>query len=255
MRTARVSIPGASAIVDAEVLGAGETLRVGGRLVPALQIRFEPACEGLVYGVALNDEDSLRTLGPSLHEAPYKAPPRAPILYIKPCNTHAGHGAAVHLPHGADRVDVLGTLGIVFGAQATRLPEARALEAVRGYTVVADLTLPHQSLYRPPIREKCFDGSCPIGPWVVSRETIADPGSLEVLVHVNGALKQRRSLRGLVRPVARLIADVSEFLTLYPGDVLLAGVPLEAPSAEAGDAIAVEIPGVGRLEARIEGAA
>jgi 5-oxopent-3-ene-1,2,5-tricarboxylate decarboxylase/2-hydroxyhepta-2,4-diene-1,7-dioate isomerase len=150
MRTARVSIPGAAAIVDAEVLGAGERLRVGGRSVSAAQARFEPACEGLVYGVVLNDEDSLRTLGAELYEAPSQAPPRAPVLYIKPYNTHAGHGAAVQLPPGADRLDVFGTLGIVFGAQATRVPAARALEAVRGYTVVADLTLPHKSLYRPP---------------------------------------------------------------------------------------------------------
>jgi 5-oxopent-3-ene-1,2,5-tricarboxylate decarboxylase/2-hydroxyhepta-2,4-diene-1,7-dioate isomerase len=87
---------------------------------------------------------------------------------------------------------------------------------------------------------------------VVSREEIADPGALEVLVHVNGTLQQRRSMRGLIRSVARLIADVSEFLTLYPGDVLLAGVPLAAPSAGAGDKVAVEIPGIGRLDFHIE---
>ena len=155
-------------------------------------------------------------------------------------------------PVGADRVEVCGTLGIVFGAQATRVAEARALDPVRGFTVVADLSLPHKSLHRPPIREKCFDGSCPIGPWVVEREEIRDPDALEVLVYVNGTLQQRRSLRGTVRCISRLIADVTEFLTLYPGDVLLAGVPVPAPSAGAGDSVAVEIPGVGRLEMRIE---
>ena len=159
------------------------------------------------------------------------------------------------LPDGADRVDVCAALGIVFGAQATRVPEARAFDPVRGYTVVADLSLPHTSLHRPPIREKCFDGSCPIGPWVVAREQISDPDALEVLVHVNGTLQQRRSLRGLVRSISRLIADVTEFLTLYPGDVLLAGVPVAAPSAGPGDGICVEIPGIGRLELRIAGPA
>jgi 5-oxopent-3-ene-1,2,5-tricarboxylate decarboxylase/2-hydroxyhepta-2,4-diene-1,7-dioate isomerase len=136
----------------------------------------------------------------------------------------------------------------VFGAQATRVPEARALEAVRGFTVVADLSLPHTSLHRPPIREKCFDGACPIGPWVVAREQIGDPDALEVLVHVNAELRARRSLRGLVRSIPRLIADVTEFLTLYPGDMLLAGIPVSNPSARPGDSVAVEIPGVG-LEA------
>lgn len=252
MRIARVSIPGAASIVDAEVLGNGDRLLVGGRSVSATQARFEPSCDGLVYGVIVNDQDSLRTLGAALNAAPYKAPPSAPVLYIKPYNTHVGHATTVILPVGADRIEVLGALGIVFGAQATRVAEADALGPVRGYTVVTDLSLPHQSLHRPPIREKCFDGSCAIGPWVVERDEIRDPGGLDVLVYVNGSLQQQRSLRGLVRSVSRLIADVTEFLTLYPGDVLLAGVPVTAPAARPGDSIAVEIPGIGRLETRVD---
>jgi 5-oxopent-3-ene-1,2,5-tricarboxylate decarboxylase / 2-hydroxyhepta-2,4-diene-1,7-dioate isomerase len=255
MRTARVSIPGMAGIVEASVLDDGRRLLIGSRSVPAAGVRFEPASDGLVYGVILNDEDSLQMLGTALDQAPYKGPPRAPVLYIKPYNTHVGHGTTVHLPPAADRVDVCGALGIVFGAEATRVAEARALDAVRGFTVVADLSLPHTSLYRPPIREKCFDGSCPIGPWVVSREQVGDPDALEVLVHINAALQQRRSLRGLVRSIPRLIADVTEFLTLYPGDVLLAGVPVAPPSAVAGDELSVEIPGVGRLETKIAGTA
>lgn len=251
MRTARVSIPGMAGVVEASVLEDGGRLLVGSRSVAAGDARFAPASDGLVYGVILNDEDSRRSLGAALEQPPYQAPPRAPVLYIKPYNTHVGHAGTVSLPSAADRVEVCGTLGIVFGAQATRVAEARALEPVRGFTVVADLSLPHASLHRPPIREKCFDGACPIGPWVVAREQIGDPGALEVLVHVNGALQARRSLRGLVRSIPRLIADVTEFLTLYPGDVLLAGVPARNPSASPGDSVAVEIPGVGRLETKI----
>jgi 5-oxopent-3-ene-1,2,5-tricarboxylate decarboxylase/2-hydroxyhepta-2,4-diene-1,7-dioate isomerase len=238
-------------IVEASVLEDGRRLLVGSRSVPATDARFAPASDGLVYGVILNDEDSLRSLGAALEQPPYQSPPRAPALYIKPYNTHVGHAATVSLPPAADRVEVCGTLGIVFGAQATRVPEARALEAVRGFTVVADLSLPHTSLHRPPIREKCFDGACPIGPWVVAREQIGDPDALEILVHVNAELRARRSLRGLVRSIPRLIADVTEFLTLYPGDVLLAGITVSNPSACAGDTVAVEIPGVGRLETKI----
>ena len=248
MRTARISIPGMAGIVEAEATDGGRTLVLGGRSVASDRVAFEPAADGLVYGVLLNDEASLQALGEKLNEAPYKAPPKAPVLYIKPWNTHLGHRGTVALPHGAQHLEVLGALGIVFGAQATRVDEAHALTCVRGYTVVADLSLPQASLYRPPIREKCFDGSCPIGPWVVSREAVADPADLEVLVHINGALRQRRSLRKLLRTVPRLIAEVTAFLTLYPGDVLLAGVPLAAPTAHAGDRIAVEIPGIGRLE-------
>ncbi len=254
MRTARVSVPGVSGVVLVDVAENAAQLLLGGQTLSIGQARFAPAADGLVYGVILNDHDTVCALGAALLEAPYQAPPRAPALYIKPYNTHVGHGASVHLPAGAARVEVLGTLGIVFGAQATRVQEAHALGPVGGFTIVADLTLPYQSLYRPPIREKCFDGACPIGPWVVSKEAIADPDGLEVRVSVNGTVQQQRSLRGLVRAVPRLIADVTAFLTLYPGDVLLAGVPLAGPSAAAGDTIAVEIPGVGRLEATIEAA-
>ena len=185
---------------DEPCLATADRLLVGGRSVSPANVRFEPPCEGLVYGVILNDQDSLRTLGAALNEAPYKSPPHAPVLYIKPYNTHVGHGATVRLPVGADRVEVCGALGIVFGAQATRVAEARALDPVRGFTVVADLSLPHESLHRPPIREKCFDGSCPIGPWVVPREQIGDPGrAWKCWSTSTERLRQRRSLRGLVR--------------------------------------------------------
>jgi 5-oxopent-3-ene-1,2,5-tricarboxylate decarboxylase/2-hydroxyhepta-2,4-diene-1,7-dioate isomerase len=154
MRTARVSIPGTAGIVEASVLEDGRRLLVGSRSVPTAAARFAPASDGLVYGVILNDEESLRDLGTALERPPYQSPPRAPVLYIKPYNTHIGHAATVFLPPAAERVDVCGALGIVFGAQATRVPEARALGPVRGFTVVADLSLPHASLHRPPILEK-----------------------------------------------------------------------------------------------------
>lgn len=253
MRTARVSIPGTGGIVQAQVRDAGATLVVGGRSIPAAQARFEPAADGLVYGTILNDGPSVEALGGKLHQPPYKEPPKAPVLYVKPYNTHTGHGACVRLPEAAERIEVFAALGIVFAHQATRLSEALALHAVGGYTIVADLSLPQQSWHRPPIREKCFDGSCPIGPWVTDAAELPHPEQAEVLVYINGVLRQRRGLHRLTRPVARLIADVSEFLTLYPGDVLLTGIAAEAPSAAAGDSIAVEITGIGRLETRIDG--
>jgi 5-oxopent-3-ene-1,2,5-tricarboxylate decarboxylase / 2-hydroxyhepta-2,4-diene-1,7-dioate isomerase len=251
MRRARLSVAGTGMIVEAVLGSSGTDMHVGEHPVAANLARFEPAVEGLVYGVILNDTDSLAVLGAALSEPPYKAPPKAPVLYIKPFNTHAGHGAAVHLPAGADRIEVFGALGIVIGSQATRVPEDRALDVVRGYTVVADLSLPQKNFFRPPIREKCFDGSCPIGPWVTDRADVSDPGALEVRITVNGELRQTRSMRNLVRSVPRLIADVTEFMTLYPGDVLLTGIAHIGPPASAGDTIAVEIPGIGRLENRI----
>jgi 5-oxopent-3-ene-1,2,5-tricarboxylate decarboxylase/2-hydroxyhepta-2,4-diene-1,7-dioate isomerase len=247
MRTARVVLPGLPGIVEAQVLDEGR-LRIGGCDYAAHRARFEPAADGLVYGVALNERSAVDALGAALLQAPYKAPPKAPVLYVKPWNTHAAHGAVVPLPAQATQVEVLGALGVVIGRPAARVAASQALQHVRGFTLAADLSLPQQSLYRPPIREKCFDLSCPLGPWIVDLDEIPDPHALVLQVHVAGQLRQRRTLRDLLRPIPELIAEVTAFLTLYPGDVLLAGVPHEAPSARPGEHAAVEISGLGRLE-------
>jgi 5-oxopent-3-ene-1,2,5-tricarboxylate decarboxylase/2-hydroxyhepta-2,4-diene-1,7-dioate isomerase len=242
-------------VVEAQVSPDGARLAVGGTDVPVTAARFAPTCDGLVYGVALNHRDSLEALGGALSQPPYAAPPRAPVVYVKPWNTHAAHGATIALPRGAREVEVLATLGVMIGTQCTHVRAAQALEHVRGYTLVADLSLPQSSLYRPPIREKCFDGSCPVGPWMVSREEIVDPAALELRVTVSGEPAQRFDLRKLVRPLPRLIADVTEFMTLYPGDVLLAGVRHEGPRAGPGQRVSVSIDAVGELAFAIAEAA
>ena len=209
-----------------------------------------PGSFGAVYGVVLNDRASLDAWGDQLNTAPYKAPPQAPVLYIKPRNTLVASGAVVRRPNGADVVRIGGALGVVFGAPACRVAAGDALECVRGFAPVADLSLPVQSLHRPPIRETCFDGACPIGV-EVPKARLPDPGAVTIVVRINDAEVQRVSLEGLLRPLARLIADVSDFMTLYPGDVLLVGSAHDAPLARAGDAFSVEITGVGFLEGSI----
>lgn len=212
-----------------------------------------PPVQGMVYGTILNDHPSLEGMGEALTRPPYGAPPKAPVLYIKPRNTHAGTGSRVRLPAGAGRITLGATLAAVLGAPATRLEEAAALGAVAGYTVALDLSVPGTGVYRPPVREKCFDGACPLGPRVVERDALGDPSSLTVRTLVNGRVVAERSLCDLVRPVPRLLADVTAFMTLDPGDVLLAGVALDLPQAGAGDHVAAEIDGIGRLEAMLEG--
>ena len=209
-----------------------------------------PGTFGAVYGAALNDQASLDAWGDQLNAAPYKAPPQAPVLYIKPRNTLVASGAVVRRPNGADVVRIGGALAVVFGAPACRVSADEALDCVRGFVPAADLSLPVQSLHRPPIRETCFDGACPIGV-EVPKARLADAGAVTIVVRINDAEVQRVSLEGLLRPLARLIADVSDFMTLYPGDVLLVGAAHDAPLARAGDAFSVEITGVGFLEGSI----
>jgi 5-oxopent-3-ene-1,2,5-tricarboxylate decarboxylase/2-hydroxyhepta-2,4-diene-1,7-dioate isomerase len=203
---------------------------------------------GTVYGALLNYRADLDALGPRMISAPYNAPPRAPVLYIKPRNTWIGDGDQVALPAGATLLQVGATLGLVLGEPCVRAAEATALDTVAALTVVNDACLPHEEVFRPAIRERCRDGFCPIGPRVPRR---VDAAALEAMVmstYVDGELRARWGMAELVRPAARLLADVSEFMTLHAGDVLLIGCPRSAPTASPGQRVAVEITGVGRIE-------
>ena len=86
----------------------------------------------------------------------------------------------------------------------------------RGYTVCSDLSLPHP-YYRPSLRFKARDGFLPVGPWIVAARCVPDPDALEIRVEVDGSEAQRYSTAGMIRGVARLIADVSDFMTLAAG--------------------------------------
>ena len=209
-----------------------------------------------VVGALLEFQGAWQALEPVMAQPPHHRPPVHPVLYIKPANTWARHGDSVLLPPDVAEVEIGATLGISFARAASRVNAAQALSHVAGYCVVNDVTVPHQSLLRPPMRQKCRDGFCPIGPWV-SADELRDPGALEIRSYINGELRQRShtaQLRQrshtaqLRRNVAQLIADVSEFMTLAPGDLLLIGVAEQPARARVGDTMAVEIDGIGRLE-------
>jgi len=197
---------------------------------------------GTVYGVILNDNASLQKIG-SLDEAPYKGAPKAPVLYLKPANTRVACGATVELPAGASAVEVAATVGLVMGRAAGRLNPGNALEAVAGIVLAADLSLPHASYYRPAIREKCFDGALPIS----SVKPLADLAGLSLTTEIDGEVVDTRSLNDLIRSPAKLLADVSEWMTLSQGDVLLVGVRYMAPQAKAGSTVRISAEGLGSL--------
>lgn len=206
---------------------------------------------GVVVGALLNDPAQLRALGDALHQPPHKAPPRAPVLEVKPRHTLAGDGAEVLVPAGVQGLEVGASLGIVLGRSACRVSAAAALSHVAGYLVAADFSLPLAAHYRPAVRLKARDGFCPIGPRVVRAEDVADPDELEVQVHIDGRLAHRHSTAGRVRGVAALIADVSEFMTLQPGDVLLLGRAHGVPLARAGASVEIGIARLGTLRSRL----
>ena len=203
---------------------------------------------GAVYGALLNHNTTLQALGDAVNQPPYSGAPKAPVLYIKPRNTLAASGEPVAVPRGIPELEIDACLGLVIGRPACRLSEDSALGHLAGYLIVDDVTVPHLSYYRPSIRFNARDGFCPMGPRVVSREAIANPDALTVHVYVDGELKQTATTSQLVRPVAKLLADVTDFMTLSPGDVLAVGVGFPSPRVRAGQRVRIEIDGLGRLE-------
>ena len=208
-----------------------------------------PAAIGTVYGVLLNDPATVARLASSFAAPPYRSPPVAPVLYIKPRNTFAGDGCDVAVPADPGCVRIDGTIGAVIGRAATRVPASAALEHVSGYVIVSDVTLPHESYYRPAVRQRCRDGYCPIGDIVPA--TGFDVASATMTIAIDGAVVLERAFADVVRDLPRLIADVTEFMTLDAGDILLMGPPEGAPIARAGSFVRIEVPGLGSLSHRV----
>ncbi len=198
---------------------------------------------GVVYGALLNHAPQLAALGAAAEQAPYKGAPRAPVLQVRPRNTLCGPGSVVGVP-GA--VEVGASLGIVIGRTACRVTADEAEGVVAGYLVAAELSLPSDSHYRPAVRLKARDGFTVLGPVVPAAE-VDDPDALALQLVVNGQTRLQGCTGDRVRGVARLIADVTEFMTLSPGDVLLLGAESPAPQAQSGDRITLGLEGLGAL--------
>lgn len=201
---------------------------------------------GVVYGTLLNHRSAMNELGARASQPPYNAPPRAPVLYVKPRNTLAVSGETVEIPAGTSELEAGPCLGLVIGRTACRVPEAQALRHVAGYLLVNDVSVPHDTFYRPSIRFKARDGFCPLGPAVVPRDSL-DPDALTLRTTVDGVLVQTSSTADLVRSASRLLADVTEFMTLVPGDVLALGVAWPAPRVRAGQRVAIVSDALGTL--------
>ncbi len=220
--------------------------------------RWLPA--GTVYGTLLNFRREHDLWAPQMAEAPYQSAPQAPVLYVKTANTFAPDGAAVAAP-GALWLGP--TLGLVVGdsvSNSPAAPGARAQAAIEnivigGVTVAAcvlanDLSLPHDSYYRPAIRYRNRDGFLVCGAQPVPVAQV-DLHTLKIEAWLNGVRVQTIDLATLVRSAAALLADVNAFMTLQPGDVLLVGTDCLAdgsrPLAQAGDRIEIRAPGFSTL--------
>ncbi|WP_018151426.1 fumarylacetoacetate hydrolase family protein [Leeia oryzae] len=206
-----------------------------------------PATEGTYIGVALNNRPLMNRLAPSLQEAPYKTPPKTPVYFFKPVNTHNAHQGVIEVPADGETAYAGAALGVVIGKQARKVMQADAMQYVAGYTVVNEVSLAETSYYRPAIKAKCRDTFCPVGPWVVSADSV-DVTALTLKTFVNGELRQTGNTADLIHRVPALIEYISNFLTLEPGDLIITGTGLRDVALVAGDTVTVEIEQIGRLE-------
>ena len=201
---------------------------------------------GTLFGVALNYQGLLDQHLAAFQQAPYQKPPTKPVLFIKTPNTRNAHGGVVLQPAG-ERLQPGPALGVVIGQRASRVSLDDAMAHVAGYVVVNEFSLPEDSYYRPAVKAKCRDGFCALGPQVIARDQVANPNRLDLKLFVNGELRQENSTAQWVRDIPQLIAEISEFMTLHPGDVLITGTPEGRVDVQPGDRVEVEISGVGRL--------
>jgi len=206
-----------------------------------------PVTIGTVIGAALNDQDEFDRLVGAMHAAPYQAPPQRPVLYLKPANTHCAHNSAVEIDPDVSELAVTACLAVVIGAPVSRATPEQAAAAMLGYTLAADLSVPHASFYRPAIRQKCRDNFCPLGPWIVSTGTQGVPDDVDLVLTINGREAQHSRSGKLVRRAATLLAEISQFMTFAPGDVLLVGASQGLPRAGHGDRVEISSESVGTL--------
>jgi 5-oxopent-3-ene-1,2,5-tricarboxylate decarboxylase / 2-hydroxyhepta-2,4-diene-1,7-dioate isomerase len=213
---------------------------------------------GTVYGTLMNFSDEHAALAAQMTSPPYKAAPQAPVLYIKTANTFSAHGRAIALPAQVAQVQVRACIGLIFKKNtevASIIKHYSAINNIAHMILFNDLTVPHESFYRPPIKFKCLDGFLCAGQSPHAVGNLSDLDTLTVTVRINGAVVQTFSLSQTVRTTAQLVADVADFIDLQDGDVLLLGSPFAAPLARAGDVVEISAPGFAPLRHSLVAAA
>jgi 2-keto-4-pentenoate hydratase/2-oxohepta-3-ene-1,7-dioic acid hydratase in catechol pathway len=226
-----------------------------------------PTCGELETGPSLGPLAGLELLAPAApskivcvgrnyveHAAEHGAEvPAEPLLFLKPPSSVIGPGAAIVVPPQSARVEHEAELAVVIGRRCRNVSAAEAWDFVLGVTCGNDVTA--RDLQRQDgqwTRGKGFDTFCPLGPWIAAGVTEAQAAALRLSTRVNGELRQQASTGEMVFRPARLIAYITQVMTLEPGDVILTGTPEGVGRLVAGDRIELEIEGVGVLRNTVE---
>ncbi|GAB7003482.1 hypothetical protein JCM18899A_09530 [Nocardioides sp. AN3] len=230
---------------SAEALGLAELDDVPG--VSFNDARFAPVCRPeKILCVGLNYRAHVEEAGRDM--------PSYPVLFPKFASNLVGHQQSVQLPPESAQVDYEAELAVVIGDTARRVGRDSAMKHVLGYTIANDITMrDYQYKTHQWMQGKAWDNSTPLGPILVTPDEI-DPANLNVEMRLNGAVMQSSNTERMIFDIPTLVATVSEFTELNPGDVILTGTPSGVgyrrdPQVflSAGDVLEVEIEGLGVL--------
>lgn len=218
-----------------------DSLDVSGTITHLDRVRvLAPVAAPRLIGVGLNYAAHAREGG--------KEPPPVPILFMLPSTAVIGPDEAIVYPRQGKNVHYEGELAVVMGKKARRVAEANALDYVLGYTCGNDVS--ERVIQAAEMQRGClligkgFDTFNPLGPCIA---TGLDSTNLDLTTRVNGTVKQHSKTSDLLFPVPRLIAYLSEAITLLPGDVIMTGTPSGVGPIIPGDVVEVEISEIGIL--------
>ncbi len=187
-------------------------------------------------------------------------PPKYPSVFMRTPGSLVGHGEPILDPAESDQLDYEGEIVLVIGKQGRRIAESDA------WSHVAGLSLMNEGSVRDWLRHskfnvtpgKNFERSGGFGPWMVTADEFRDGEELHLTTHVNGELRQDDTTANLIFPFTRLIAYLSSFMRLLPGDVIATGTPTGAGARfdppkylKAGDVVEVHVPNIGTLKNRV----
>ena len=199
--------------------------------------------------------------GAKMRVGPVQELPAHPTFFTKAVTAVNGPYDRIPLHPGVtEKVDWEVELGVIIGKRGINIKEADALKHVFGYTVINDVSAREVQRKHGQqwMKGKSLDGHCPMGPWIVTADEVKDWGNLDVTTRVNGVVKQDSSTKHMYFKIPRIIAELSQGLTLEPGDIISTGTPAGVGHArtppeflKAGDILETEIAGIGLLRNRI----
>ncbi|HOT96667.1 MAG TPA: fumarylacetoacetate hydrolase family protein [bacterium] len=179
--------------------------------------------------------------------------PESPMYFAKVPSSLLPHQGAICIPAGIGRVDHELELALVIGKRGARIPAEKAMEHVAGYTIANDVTAremqrEEQKKGKPWTLAKGIDTFCPIGPWLIPADLLPDPHRLAMELKVDGEVRQKGNTGEMVYKIPELIAYISRYMTLEPGDILLTGTPEGVSPLQPGNRVECSIEGLGTLE-------